>query len=70
MEQVVNKKSVNGAAAVMSFFIPGLGQLYKGQVGSAVFAFFVTILGYFCFIFPGFFIHAWVIYDALKVKKG
>ncbi len=44
-------------AMFLSFLIPGLGQLYKGQVISGVFWFFVTGIGYFAFVIPGLILH-------------
>lgn len=53
-----------GGPAVLSLFIPGLGQLVKGQVGKGIGFFFLTMLGYMFFVLPGFLIHIWVIVDA------
>jgi TM2 domain-containing membrane protein YozV len=36
-----------GIAAVLSFFIPGLGQLYKRNVGTGLVWFFAVMLSYF-----------------------
>lgn len=65
-----NNKNKNGAAAVLSFFIPGLGQLYKGQIGSAFFGFTVTMIGYFCLVIPGICMHIYTVIDALKSKTN
>jgi hypothetical protein len=46
-----------GVAAVLSFFIPGLGQIYKGQIINGLTWLFFTALGYACFVFPGIFLH-------------
>jgi TM2 domain-containing membrane protein YozV len=46
-----------GVAMLLSLIIPGLGQLYKGQVISAVFWFFAVAIGYVAFIIPGAFLH-------------
>lgn len=56
--------SWNGIAAVMSFLIPGLGQLYKGHVVSGLFLFVVTLLCYGLFIFLGIVPHIVAIVDA------
>jgi TM2 domain-containing membrane protein YozV len=53
-----------GAAAVLSFFIPGLGQLYKGRIGLGFVLFIATVVGYFLLIVPGVVIHLFVIIDA------
>lgn len=46
-----------GVAAVLSFFIPGLGQLYKGQILNGFLWFLFVTLGYICFIIPGLILH-------------
>ncbi len=51
-------------AAVLSLFIPGLGQLVKGQTGRGILIFFATIVGYAFFVIPGLIIHIWQIVDA------
>jgi len=70
--QVVVAEPHHGVPAVMSFFMPGLGQLVKGHVGkglgtwaamacAGVAAFFV---GYTVLAIPAIWI--WGIYDAYK----
>jgi TM2 domain-containing membrane protein YozV len=44
-------------AFLLSFFIPGLGQMYKGQVVNGVVWFVLVIVGYVCFIVPGIVLH-------------
>ncbi len=44
-------------AAALSFVLPGLGQVYKGQILAGVVWFIFTILGYAFFIVPGLAIH-------------
>jgi TM2 domain-containing membrane protein YozV len=46
-----------GVAALLSFLIPGVGQMYKGDVGTGIVWFIFTILGYFLFVFPGLILH-------------
>lgn len=46
-----------GAAAVLSFFMPGLGQMYKGQVANGLVWLALTIAGYAVFILPGIVLH-------------
>src|SRR4051812_32292816 len=43
-----------GGAAVLSFFIPGAGQIYRGKIGIGIGLFLLTIAGYVCFVIPGF----------------
>jgi hypothetical protein len=45
-----------GVAILLSLLIPGLGQLYKGQILSGIFWFFLVMLGYI-FIIPGLVLH-------------
>lgn len=46
-----------GVAAVLSFLLPGLGQIYKGQIINGLAWFCLTALGYICCIVPGLVIH-------------
>lgn len=54
---VQREKWSKGVAAVLSFVIPGLGQLYKGQIFNGLLWFILTVLGYAAFIIPGIFLH-------------
>lgn len=45
------------AAAILSFLIPGLGQLYKGQPLNGLFWLLIVFIGYICFIIPGIILH-------------
>lgn len=44
-------------AAILSFFIPGVGQMYKGDVGTGVIWLIVVIIGYIMLIIPGLILH-------------
>jgi len=55
----------SGLAAVLSI-IPGLGQIYNGQIGKGLFFLIGTIIGFFIFFFPGFLIWGYGIYDSYK----
>lgn len=44
-------------AAVLSFFLPGLGQIYKGSTGSGILWFFAVGIGYLMLIIPGLVLH-------------
>jgi TM2 domain-containing membrane protein YozV len=44
-------------AAILSFIIPGLGQLYKGQIINGAIWFVFVIIGYVAFIIPGLVLH-------------
>lgn len=65
-EWLVEKKDWNGAAAILSFLIPGLGQLYKGEIGRGLVLFIVTLIGYVFFIVPGLLLHLLTVADAGK----
>lgn len=56
-------KENHGVPAILSLFIPGLGQLVKGQIGKGIIIFFATIIGY-TLVIPGLLIHIWQIVDA------
>jgi len=53
-----------GLAAALSFIVPGLGQIYNGQVTMGIVMFILTILLYYVMIILGFPIHMWLVYDA------
>ena len=55
-----------GLAAVLSFFVPGLGQLYKGQILNAVVWFFLVGIGYVALILPGLILHFFCVLGALS----
>ncbi len=55
-----------GLAAVLSFFIPGLGQLYKGQILNGIVWFFLVGFGYLALILPGLILHLFCILGALS----
>lgn len=56
--------SKNGIPAILSFFIPGLGQMVKGQVGKGILILIITVIGYMFMLIPGLIIHIWQIVDA------
>jgi hypothetical protein len=53
-----------GVAAVLSFFIPGLGQMYKGQVFSGCAWLVVVPVGYLLCVVPGLVFHLLCIIEA------
>lgn len=58
-----------GVAAVLSFFFPGLGQIYKGQFTEAV-MFMIMALFFYALFFPaGMCVHAAAVYDAYNRRK-
>lgn len=54
----------HGVPAVLSFFIPGLGQLVKGQVGKGILIFIGVAIGLVFLVVPGVIIWIWQIVDA------
>jgi len=54
-------------AALLSLFIPGAGQMYKGDVGIGVGFLLATIVGYVACVFPGIVLHVCsIVYAAQK----
>ena len=53
-----------GIAAVLSVFVPGLGQLYAGRVLAAALWFAATGFAYWAILVPGFVVHALCIWSA------
>ena len=58
-----------GVAALLSFIIPGAGQLYKGNVGAGILWFFAVGLGYILFIIPGIILHIICIVSAASSDR-
>jgi len=46
-----------GVAALLSFLIPGAGQIYKGHIIRGLLWMLVVVLGYMAFIIPGLVLH-------------
>jgi TM2 domain-containing membrane protein YozV len=46
-----------GVAALLSFLIPGAGQIYKGQIAQGIAWFVFVVVGYALFILPGLVLH-------------
>jgi TM2 domain-containing membrane protein YozV len=57
-------KKFKGLPAVLSFFIPGLGQLYRGQILPFLFFLLVTPIGYTFLFLPGLALHFFSIIHA------
>jgi predicted nucleic acid-binding Zn ribbon protein len=62
-EQKLRKWSP-GIAALLSFLIPGAGQLYKGNIVSGLLWFAFVGIGYFLIILPGILLHIVCIFAA------
>jgi TM2 domain-containing membrane protein YozV len=57
-------------AAVLSFFIPGLGQLYNGQIINAIVWFFAVGFGYVALVVPGLVLDLCCVIGAASGKKA
>lgn len=62
-EQKVRKWSP-GVAALLSFLIPGAGQMYKGNVGAGLLWLIFVVIGYFLVTVPGIILHLICIFAA------
>ncbi|MEM2137713.1 MAG: hypothetical protein QW568_01360 [Candidatus Anstonellaceae archaeon] len=57
-------------AAVLSFVITGLGQVYCGKVKKGVVLFIAAVIGAFLFFIPGLLVWLFGIYDAYMTAQG
>ena len=53
-------------AAVLSFFVPGLGQLLNGRPFQGLLWFAITAVGYMAMIVPGIVLHLICVIDAMR----
>lgn len=60
---VVKSRPSNGIAAVLSLFIPGAGQMYKGKTGQGLLWLLATVIGYMMIV-PGLIVHVVCIFNA------
>jgi TM2 domain-containing membrane protein YozV len=76
---VTTEKKSSGIAAIASFFIPGLGQIYNGEIGKGIiFIICGIIFALLMFVLIGFILYPlfWIysIYDAYttaeKINRG
>lgn len=56
-------------AAILSFILPGLGQVYVGQILKGILLFIATAAGIMYLIFPGIIIWIFVILDAYRIAN-
>lgn len=59
----------DGVAAALSFVIPGLGQIYKGEIFSGILYFALVVVGYVMYIVPGILLHLVCIYGAAQPRQ-
>ena len=64
MSDALKGNQKHGIPALLSFFIPGLGQMVKGEVGKGILTFVGFCIGIIFFIIPGVIIWIWQIADA------
>lgn len=67
-------KKNSGLAAVLSFFVPGLGQIYNGELSKGMITVAVTIMAWMMTaLYIGFFVlvplWVWSIYDAYSMAE-
>lgn len=53
-----------GVAIVLSFFFPGLGQMYRGKIGRGILWLIFVTIGYLLMILPGLVLHLICLVDA------
>jgi TM2 domain-containing membrane protein YozV len=53
----VDREFSPGVAMVLSFVWPGLGQIYRGNLGSGLLWMITIPVGYLCLIVPGVILH-------------
>ncbi len=63
------KQWSRGVAMILSLIIPGLGQVYKGQIINGLVWFVLVIVGYIAFIVPGLILHILCILGAASGKN-
>ena len=62
---MANTKEWNpGVAALLSFLIPGAGQIYKGKISVGLSWLVCVVAGYMMMVFPGIILHIFCIYKA------
>ena len=55
---------------MLSFLIPGLGQIYRGELGLGLLCLVATLIGYAAFIVPGIILHLASIIGAAKTPAA
>jgi len=64
IEESKATKTNPGTAAVLSLFIPGAGQMYRGKIGAGLSWLIFTVLAYTILLPLGLVIHICCIYNA------
>jgi len=68
VQEIQGKKSPI-LAAICSLVIPGLGQVYVGDIRKGIAIFFGTLIGIFIWIIPGLIVWVFGIYDAYTIAQ-
>lgn len=55
--------------ALLSFFLPGLGQMCQGRVGAGIAWLLSAIVGYLVFFVIGLLIHIMCVFDAAEYRE-
>jgi len=55
------------AAAALSLFLPGVGQIYSGRIPQGIGWMFATGLGYLLFLVPGLILHVCCVVNAAAI---
>jgi TM2 domain-containing membrane protein YozV len=64
MSETITSSQKHGIPALLSLFVPGLGQIVKGQVGKGILTFIAVPLGLLFLVVPGIIIWIWNVSDA------
>ncbi|MGQ4832909.1 MAG: zinc-ribbon domain-containing protein [Candidatus Asgardarchaeia archaeon] len=68
-----SKEKDTAIAAILSFLLPGLGQIYVGKVGRGIGIFIgaiiIAFISFILFFIPSIIYWAWNIYDAYNLAK-
>ena len=70
---IVQRGPSPGIAAVLSVLVPGLGQVYNGDIIAGALWFLAAGFGYSAILVPGFLIHAlsvWCAYQSARSWHG
>lgn len=67
MPPTIQEKRNSGLAAILSFLVPGLGQIYCGRIGRGILILITTII--LMLIVIGIVEWVWNIYDAYAIAE-
>ena len=56
-------------AGILSFLVPGLGQIYIGKTWRGIAWFIAVVIGYMFFLIPGFILWVINIWDAVEEAR-